>query len=71
MRAHHSPSPRLSAGRAAFAALKSDNTAFAPVLVQELKGIAEGAQVAMDEIWGEPSQHWHRTITVSSLYHTS
>ena len=39
-------------GREAFEAMKANNSRFAPVLVTELQGIADGAGVGIDEIWG-------------------
>jgi len=39
-------------GRTGFLAMIADNTRFAPTLVTELQGIADGAGVEVEEIWG-------------------
>ena len=41
----------MAEGSAAFKALKADNSAFSPLLVGELEGLAEGAGVPLDSIW--------------------
>ena len=42
---------RSELGARAFAALKQDNTAAFPELVEEMKGMADGAGVSLDQIW--------------------